>query len=1255
LAELVLVLFGFILLWRQRNIRQEFAALEKRNAARMDALGRELLELRHKMDGAAADPVAAARVVTAPPVAPAPEVEHRATVQLVADMPPRAAPGAIPPPPSLPEPKPQAPTVAAVPPAPKPVAAATPSPPAEPVPTTARPRPWELPATAPLAASVRVTTPRVVAPLRPSTPKPTAQQRMKRVFALEQALGTNWLNKLGIVILVLGVALLGIYELGQLGPRGKVGLSYAVSMTLLGGGVWLEKRGRYRVLGRTGIGGGWALLFFSTYGMQHVTAMRVMMSETTDLVLMLGVALAMAVHTLRYKSQLVTGLAFLLAYSTVALSHDSVYSLASGVILAIGLVSIVLKMEWFELEVFGLVSGYLNHLYWLYRLLGAEGAHGQAFPEYSASTTLLLFYWLIYRLSYVVRKTKSPYLEHVSTAAALLNTLLLLASMKFQSVHPELTFLALLGIGAVEFAAGQLPITKRRREAFVVLSTLGAALMIAAVPFRYSGNNIAILWLIGGEVLLAAGVLASEVVFRRLGLLIGLLVGVRLVGFDFVQLMTTRGTTEDLVLDAGVMLGLCALVFYANALVAGQKWKQFFGGSPDAQMLSIHSYLGGFAGAAAVWAICSGDWTALGFAGIMLGLAGLGRKLQYVHLRVQFGLMGALTLYRVLAVNLHVSEAPGVHVSMRLLTLPVLAGAFYLTALWTDPKDHGAGLNLRGLFAGAGSLLITALIYFEAPVAWVAVGWIVFAVGLAQSTRWLPYRPLAWHADAVAVCAIVRAYTYNFTLAPAYWNGISLRMVTVACVAAGLYRIARKPMQQGAAYFQSSAYGHSAAATALLGLLAWYEAPGGWLAAVWAVFALLLALVDWRFQLDELRWQVHTLAALTLWQSVAVNLYETETWHGVSVRLLSLVMVAAVLYALSRLVRVPEAWRRREFHHVYSWAASTMVSLLLWYELQPLSVAVGWAVFGLVLFELGQLRKVRQFRWQAYVALTAAFARLFFANFTAGEPGELWGPRMYTVLPVTLILFYVYARSGSQFQEGQEMSRLPFDALLAYLGTGSMVALLYFQFTNDWLVTAWAAVVFVLCGLALFLDRAIFLHQALLLTVGVCGRGIAYNCFGASYFSGDDWTGRCFVLGSAVAILLACLPFAFRLRDRYKTSSLSTRWLGALVRSPEQVLFFAPVALLTIMLALKMRAGMVTVAWGVEGVGIIVLALAVRERSYRLTGLCILLLCVGKILFKDAWGLAPRDKYLTFIILGVALLLVHFLYTKYQEAIRQFL
>ena len=98
------------------------------------------------------------------------------------------------------------------------------------------------------------------------------RQRVLNALAMEEVLGTNWLNKLGIIILVLGVALFGIYELGELGPTGKVAMSYAVSVVLLGAGIYLERRERYLVLGRTCIGGGWALLFFTSYALNHVAS-----------------------------------------------------------------------------------------------------------------------------------------------------------------------------------------------------------------------------------------------------------------------------------------------------------------------------------------------------------------------------------------------------------------------------------------------------------------------------------------------------------------------------------------------------------------------------------------------------------------------------------------------------------------------------------------------------------------------------------------------------------------------------------------------------------------------------------------------------------------------------------------------------------------------------------------------------------------------------------------------------------------------
>lgn len=1364
--------------WKQHKLRSQLQDLAELNTKQNDALHRELLDLRRQI--ASAPPAASSTVEKVPS-----KTDEAPIVSAVkpAEQRPVPPPGVAPPipsatpatvkPPSPVSPTPGSPTH--VPASSQPASAA--SPPMSPINAAhpATPSAPVLPPTLPVAvppAAARVIVPTEHAAFRApfpppssSLPKTTSEQRMKSAFALEELLGTRWLNKIGVVLIVLGVAWFGIRELGQLGPAGKDVLSYLVSFALLGGGILLEKRDRYRVFSYAFIGGGWALLFFATYALHHVEAMRVLDSLSADLILMLLVALAMVLHTLRYRSQVVTGMAFLLAYWTVSLGNDQVYSLSAGMILAVGLVTIVIKMGWFELEVFGILSSYANHIYWLYRLLGPAGANGHIFPDYLPSTAILLFYWIIYRISYVIRKPNSSRDEHISTVAALLNTLLLLGAMKFQSVRPELAFIALLIIGAVEFSIGQLPQIKRRREAFIVLSVLGAALMVAAVPFRGSNNNPVILWLIGAEVLLAAGVMVSEVVFRRLGLFVGLLIGLHLVAIDFQELMVARRVSDGVALAVGSMFALCALVFYVNALFVGSRWRLFFTDPPDAPLLNAHSYIGGFAAAAAGWALFSADWSALAFAATMLTLAVFGQKLKSIHLQAQYGALGLLTLYRIAVVNLHSDVPQSTHVQIRLITLPILAAMFYLTAKWAANKDETNQRTFRGLFALAGTLVITALIYYEVPelwqpfaaiffavallevgqriaypvlawhahllgilsalsalttdmsgtqrwheiplhafsalpvvagaywiarridlpneahsklgrlayswagtammvwvlneaipAPWIVVSWMALAVVLALVMRRVNYRPLGWQANAVAACSLVRACTFNLASEQPLWPGVSLRLVTISLVAAGLYFLSRKSTTPDSESNRAVSYLHTTAATALLAFLAWHEAPTAWLAAVWAIFALALALVDRRFDLEDLRWQAHALAALTMARSVTVNLYVIDTWHGISVRLISLAIVAVIFYALSELIRMPQQLRARDFHHIYSWAASALVSILLWYELEPLSIAVGWAVFGLVLFEYGLRRKIRQFRFQAYVALAASFGRIFFANLTAATPGEFWGPRMYTVLPITVILFFVYAQLGPGEQNASDDRGLHFDMLLAFLGTGTVVALLYFQFANEWLVTAWALVVFVLFGLALWLDRPIFLYQALLLTVGTCARGVMHNLFGGSYFAGGDWTGRYFVLGSGIAVLLACLPFAFLWRDRYKMHS-SSGWIGGLVRHPEQFMFFAPVALLTLMLALKMRAGMVTVAWGIEALLILISAFVINERSFRLTGFLLLIASFAKILMLDMWLGAWNwtDRILTFISVGIAMVSAGFLYNKYSEKIRQFL
>ena len=429
-------------------------------------------------------------------------------------------------------------------------------------------------------------------------------------------------------------------------------------------------------------------------------------------------------------------------------------------------------------------------------------------------------------------------------------------------------------------------------------------------------------------------------------------------------------------------------------------------------------------------------------------------------------------------------------------------------------------------YTWAGTGVMTWILEEVLHAPWIAVGWIIFAVALTVTNRWIRYSQLAWQANVVGLCAVLRAFFYNYDLPQPFWGPISLRVFTIAVVAAGLYFLSRQaaPSENSK---RVTAFFHSFAATGLLSLLAWYEYPNGWLAPIWAAFALVLAIVDQRLEFEELPWQSHALALMTLVRALSVNLYVTATWRGLSVRLLSLAIVAVIFYALSRVIRMPDEWRRRDLHHIYSWAASAIVSLLLWYELQPLSIAVGWAVFGLVLFEYGILRKITQFRYQAYVALSAAFARIFFANLTVGEPGEFWGPRVYTILPLVLILYFVYAQLPQNVETIAQDRRLHFDVLVAYLGTAAVVALFYFQFPIEWVVTAWAAVVFILLGASLALDKPIFLHQGLLLTLAVFGRGMVHNLFGASYFGKSDWKGNYLVLGSAAGTCWRVLSLHF--------------------------------------------------------------------------------------------------------------------------------
>jgi len=1019
-------------------------------------------------------------------------------------------------------------------------------------------------------------------------PEPSAAARF---FSLEERLGANWLNKLGIAILVIGLAFFLALKLETWGPGGKVLCGFAVSLALLAGGVWLERKATYRIFARAGIGGGWALAFFTTFALHHIPAAHVLDSLAADLVLMLLVAAGMVAHSLRYRSQTITGLAFMLGFATLLTSHleaaegTVVFSLTASLVLALALVVVTTMRHWAVLELAGLAAVYLSHLVWLTRVLPENHA---AFADFWPSTILILLYWLIFRLAYVLRTPLDQNEENISSLSAVLNSTGVLGLLKLQSAHPEWAFWALATLGAVEMALA-FRVRSRRRQAFIVLSTIATVLLVSAVPFRFHGVSWPVLWLVEAQVLAVCGLRLGEPVFRRLGLLAGVVTGGVLAFHDVVPLLLFRLDYPDpnrhWPLTAA--LALAALLYWVHAELYPRRWPQIAEDDREAFALRITSWLAVAAAATALWVALPDLWVPVGWLALVLLLAFVANRVKGFMLTLEADILGLA--------------------AAAVLVFHHIAPLAFFRLDSPDPSRHPAE---------------TAILALAAVAYWVRselFSRLIPSVGSGPApVSALDFDLVVWTAAALPTASLV---------------------------------------------------GTAMAAAAL-----WVVLPAPWVVVGWLALVVLLGLAaDW-IETGTFALQADLLAAAALAGLFAWNLFRTGgNWWSYDAPLAAAV---ALLYAGMRRKTVL-AGSRNYVAPAYSWAATLLLAFLAadlsadWF-LIPI-----WAAFGLALFELGRYARKGFLRWQGFFLVALAFLRYLAVDLpdTFGNLARQQLPALYaesfSLTKSLLLEVLVLATAGYCLLERTRncercTRREHIVGLLAdALGTLSIALWFAYRFPSywvpvpggeAWVTPIWAAMATILLTLAWLMRRRAFLVQSLALVGAVLIRAIFLDLPADS--PADFWQSPLLHLGVTALILLAALPVAFLLRreNRFADSTIKLPPdLDLVARHPEQVFFFAAFALEVVALAVKLSSGHITIAWSLFGLAVFLFALAVGERSFRLAGLALLLVSVVKILLMDVWKLSPSDRYTTLIVLGLALLAVSFLYTRFSGVVRRYL
>lgn len=722
---------------------------------------------------------------------------------------------------------------------------------------------------------------------------------------LEEKLGANWLNKIGTAVFVIGVALFLSYSIRHLGPAGKVGVGYLTAAVLLGAGVWGERLERYKILSRAVLGGGWAIAYFTTYAMSHIPAVRLIDSAALGFTLLFLVAVAMVAHSLRYHSEVTTGFAYLLAFASVAVSQMSLGTLAASALLAASLTVVLWRRKWYAIEPFAIAACYVVHYLWLRQIFHALGGR-KPFPEFAPSAALLSAYWIIWMISYFLREESEPRERNYLTASFFVNAAGYLIVLHYQSFHPEWRFWFLLSAGAVYMALGPLASRRARRRGFILTTTFGAAMLAAALPYRYSGARVEIVWLIEAETLLVAGWRLAERHLRNLGWLVAGALWVYVLFNDLSRrLVFWRAPNIKL----GITLLTLAAAYYLHAQLF-PRWLGTDGTQYDSDGARASRVLATFFVLAAAWIALPALYVGAAWAVAALALAETGRRTQ--DGTFQFCAHGSAVLA---ASRLLSNDLPwaAVYHGLGWFTVGLAVAMFYLASrrvvvgIAAGPSVSVAP-SLRARLGGmpaaytwAATLLAALLVWTELSRGAVALGWALLGLLLLEAGRALRDSPLQQQADLLLAASFARIFFADLNDIGRI-DHIPARVLSVVALAMIYYYAAfstpagdargRRVIGVSRNAFLWFGWGALAA-------LARFEFPLAWVAVVWAGMTVILYFAGRLAGIRTLRTQAYLLTLLAGIRCAFDNFYQTApSLAGMNTRTVTVICASALFYVL---------------------------------------------------------------------------------------------------------------------------------------------------------------------------------------------------------------------------------------------------------------------------------------------------------------------------------------------------------------------
>lgn len=1028
---------------------------------------------------------------------------------------------------------------------------------------------------------------------------PNAPTRPTNGKDLELRLGTFWLVRVGIVMVVTGLVFFGhlAYQnyVRQLGPGGKVILLYVATAALLGAGWWWQRQAAKESLknfGQVLFAGGLAVLYFTTYAAHHVEQLLVIHSALLDGVLLLGCAGFMVAIAEAKKSEVLALFAVGLAYYSSIITRVGYFTLYSNLVLTAAAVFFLVRNRWAVLSFGSLVASYLGYGFW--RFLDANGWHWPAVQGIWSGTYFLVSYWLVFTAGVFLTREK-PFAGQNRASFLTLNNAAFLAMflLTMLQVHQGgfWKFALIYGgalVGLAEAARRFLPTEPLARNSYL---SQGLLLVTIGLISKFSGLQLALV-----------------------------------LGMESVVLLMSGQQRKNLVLLVGAFISAGLAVGWA---LDGMQQRQ-----------------------------APGVYLAIGLAGLMLLNTILVSRQdappQRLRLRAGPGYFTVLALVVVLAATwnnapresfaaLVAVEATTVILSIYLLGIPelsVLGGAYLAVGQLVWSYDVMAGHLLLPWWSSVLVVLLSVVLcewWFrqKLPSLTLANG------AEAKEARLLP----ALLKNVVLLAAMVLAVRNAGGLSLDKLNetpGSIWLAVTLAAITLGdALLAARHENTAGSLPLRPQPTYATALALIIWLAISWHLTPREQFPLVLGVEAAILTFSIYLLGVREITFlgQGYLVLAQLSWIFDAMTGGNLAPWWN-ALLLLGLSFGLSHWWQRQKVVAL-----RPEARYLWQGIYALAIVAMLYFRLKPEVHPAGWLVLSSLLAIGMTAYGVWTRAWPIALCGQLFFAVSslgFFAQLAEGKPA--WQYPLATIGSLALLSAAAVAWF-TRHPTAASQSREPLLGLALFYRWAALAMSLVWVSEyiparhRVWFLSVLGVLAFGWSGWrrsreALLFSAAFSLNALVL--------------FWRPWLSGGEVNWAELVL---VLMLLGEQQLAYRFPKRYPVERgihVTAITIGALS-------LWLFISRWVMQLESVSGGSYLTASWSLLGLGLFTAGFALQEKIYRWLGLGVLGCALGRVVLFDVWKLETTYRILSFMALGIVLLVLGFIYNKYQEKIRSWL